>query len=511
MRNSAQALAASAGQVATIPLEGADFEALRRIIYELAGIHLRDEKTALVANRLARRIRARGLSTFGEYVAFVRSDTSGDEARELINCITTNKTSFFRESHHFDFLGRVMVPELVERARRTGQRKIRIWSSACSTGPEPWTIALVLREALGSLAGWDIRILASDLDTNVLQTAEQAIYDHGELADVPDAMLRSGFDKLPDGRFRVVAPLRELVSFRRINLIERPWPIRTKFDAVFCRNVAIYFDRPTQQGLFEALTSLLEPTGYLFSGHSENLHWLSHILEPLGHTIHRPTGGAAAKPRMPSLAKAPQATSKTPPRHPPEADPEPALTPNPAAEIAITAGGLHASSKGEVIRTLLGSCVAVCLYDPVARIGGMNHFMLPDGESSDKNPAAFGVHAIELLVNAMMKLGGDRRRFVAKVFGASELPGRNASVGVATRNAAFSIEFLESDGIKVVAQKLGGARPLSVRFDTESGRALVREVDNSSAAARVDASHVTTLEKSRRRVDDDITFFGAST
>ncbi|AKU94042.1 Chemotaxis protein methyltransferase CheR [Labilithrix luteola] len=498
MRNSAQALVTSAGTIATIPLEGADFDALRLIIYDLAGIHLRDEKKALVANRLARRIRARGLSTFGEYVAFVRNDSSGDEARELINCITTNKTSFFREPHHFDFLARVMVPEIVERARRTGQRKIRIWSAACSTGPEPWTIALVLREALGSFAGWDIRILASDLDTNVLRTAEEAAYDPRELDEVPEAMLRSGFERCADGRLRVVAPLRELVSFRRINLIERPWPIRTKFDAVFCRNVAIYFDRPTQQGLFEALTSLLEPTGYLFSGHSENLHWLTHILEPLGHTIHRPTGAAAAKPRLASLAKA---TAPEPPAP---------FVPNPAAEVAITAGGLHASAKGEVVRTLLGSCVAVCLYDPVARIGGMNHFMLPDGESSERNPAAFGVHAIELLVNAMMKLGGDRRRFVAKVFGASELPGRNASVGVATRNAAFSIEFLESDGIKVVAQKLGGTKPLSVRFETDSGRVLVREVENSSAAARVDASHVSTLEKTRRHVEEDITFFGAS-
>ncbi len=247
MKNSAQALATSAGQVATIPLEGRVRARLARHLrarrHPPARRRRRSSRIVLLGGSV-RAVSPRSASTsrsFAMTEAATKHASSSTASRRT-------RLSFFRGSHHFDFLGRVMVPELVERARRTGQRKIRIWSAACSTGPAPWTIALVLREALGSLAGWDIRILASDLDTNVLQAAEQTIYDHGELADVPDTMIRSGFES---SRMVASAWSRRCVSSSPSGASissNSPWPIRTKFNAVFGRNVAIYFESTDATG-----------------------------------------------------------------------------------------------------------------------------------------------------------------------------------------------------------------------------------------------------------------------
>ena len=483
------------------------------MIYELVGIHLSDEKESLVFGRLAKRLRANGLSTFKQYVDFVRADTTGAEARALVNSITTNKTSFFREPHHFDLLTKTVIPALVARSRKEGQKRIRIWSAGCSTGQETWSIAMVVRAALGSLSGWDVRILASDIDTDVLATAERGTYAEHEIADVPSALRQSGFEPVGDGRFGVVEQLRQIVTFRQLNLVQPPWPIRTKFDAIFCRNVAIYFDRPTQERLFRALANLLADDGYLFAGHSENLHWLSEVLSSVGGTVHRlargegagtsarrtqSPGGKVRHSRAPATgarhSRRPAAGARRSHR-PAErarhsdapAPPKVRSAPPKGKDHPIVAGGLHASAEGDVIRTLLGSCVAVCLYDPDARVGGMNHFMLPDGHNADRELAAFGVHAMELLINAMMKRGGDRRRFVAKVFGASTLRAEGPGfAAVAPRNAKFALEFLADEEIPVAAQKLGGRSALSVRFDTATGRALVREVDEPMEVARTE-------------------------
>lgn len=439
-------------------LDDAEFHALRRMIQELSGIQLDERKRTLVTGRLTKRLRAHQLHSFAEYIEYVRADSSGDESRHLINCITTNKTSFFRESHHFDFLERTVAPALIERARQTGRKRIRIWSAGCSTGEEPWSIALVLRKIFGASPDWDIRILASDLDTDVLARASEGVYDEGVLADVPQELCTSGLEFLGDGRFSVGNWLRERVVFRQINLVARPWPVRARFDLIFCRNVAIYFDRPTQEALFRDLAGKLEDTGYLLSGHSENLQRLSDMLVPLGQTVH-------------ALRHARNTVAATPP----------APTASQPGEVAISAGELHASARGETIRTLLGSCVSVCLHDPVARVGGMNHFMLPDGASPTRSTASFGVNAMELLIEAVTKLGADRSRLIAKVFGASTLQGTAAGRAVSEQNAAFARECLADKRIPVVAEKLGDSLPLLVRFDSATGRVLVRTIASTEA------------------------------
>ena len=470
------------------------FRQLRLLIRELTGIQLSDAKHALVASRLQRRLRTLGLRSFSSYLALVRDDPSGAEKREMVNAITTNKTSFFREPHHFDFLMRTIVPEIVARAEAGGPKRIRIWSSACSSGQEPWSIAIALQHSLGLRKDWDIRILASDLDTEMLRMAEEATYSAEAIAGVPVAYRKAAFVELDHGLYGVAPELRRLVAFRRINLIERPWPIRVQFDAVFCRNVAIYFDRETQKPLFEELARTVAPTGYFFSGHSENLHWLSDTFSTVGNTIHTLTGSRGARGSKAPRARV--AVSRPSLRVP--------VAPAPR-QLSIRAGGIAASAEHSVIRTLLGSCVAACLYDPGLRIGGMNHFMLPDGDSEARIPACFGIHAMELVINKMMRLGAARERLVAKVFGASEL--RDHST-IARNNADFAVSFLEAEGIPIVARKLGSKLPLSVFFDTYTGGARVKSVGEVKQVEREEVAHLARISKSGTRIAEDITIFG---
>lgn len=443
-----------------------DFDALRTLIFDLSGISLSDAKQALVAGRIRPRMRALGLESFHEYVELVSSRNGSSEHEELVSCITTNKTSFFRESHHFDFLREQII------AHR-GPRKLRLWSAACSTGEEPWSIAMTVADAVGSLAGWDIKILASDLDRKVLATAERAVYSEESLAEIP-AALRA---KYWEGN-RVGPALRSLVTFRPMNLVApQTWSFRAKFDVIFCRNVAIYFDRETQETLFSSLASVLAPHGHLMSGHSENLHWLSHVLRPAGNTIH--------------------VHANTPKASPTEV----------TREVAIQVGGIHASAKDIRIRTTLGSCVAVCLFDPVARVGGMNHFLLPDGQSGVRGPTNFGVHAMEVLVNSVLKLGGQRARLQAKVFGGADL-GTSTRVSVGHRNSEFAISYLAEESIPVVAQKLGGSTGMMVAFDTASGRALVKSLERSPTLSREESDYVESLRAKNKTEVEDIVFFG---
>lgn len=264
-----------------------DFQHVRQIINRIAGISLADGKRELVYSRLSRRLRYLGLSRFEDYCQLLETDESNAELGEFVNALTTNLTSFFRESHHFDFLAKELLPALI-RERNASDRRIRIWSAGCSTGEEPYSIAMVLRETLPT-AGWDVKILATDLDSNVLATAERGVYEESRVKDISEIRLRRWFQKgrgEQSGLVRVVPMLRELITFRRLNLME-DWPMRGPFDIVFCRNVVIYFDKPTQRVLFERFADQLIDQGYLFVGHSESLFKVTDRFVPLGKTIYQ--------------------------------------------------------------------------------------------------------------------------------------------------------------------------------------------------------------------------------
>ncbi|MBZ5608417.1 MAG: protein-glutamate O-methyltransferase [Acidobacteriia bacterium] len=281
-----------AGEIA--PLSVAEFRGFRDLILDEAGIYLKDSKRSLVESRLGRRLRSLGIESYGEYFQYVtRQPAASAERREMINCITTNKTDFFRENHHFEFVRDRLIPQARARAAAGESRKLRIWSAGCSTGEEPYSIAMTICEALGTDRSWDVRILASDVDTEVLAAAEQGIYDGERLERVPETVVRRHFLRnLDRSAFQVKEDLKSMIRFRRINLVEPAWPIRASFDAIFCRNVIIYFNQATQQRLFERLTGYLKPSGYLMVGHSENLQWLNAMLELVQSTIYRLRDGA---------------------------------------------------------------------------------------------------------------------------------------------------------------------------------------------------------------------------
>ena len=300
-----------------------EFNVFRTLIHRETGIWLRDGKQAMLASRLSRRLRHHGMSDFASYFAYVeQARDHGEELGELINCVTTNKTSFFREVHHFEFLADTLVPAARTAALRGEPRSIRIWSAACSTGEEPYSIAIALLEALGSgysLRGvsgsppaaprsgsWDIEVVASDIDTAVLETAGHGVYGEASLESVPAAMqnkyfLRGKGNML--GRVRLKPDVSSLVKFQRINLMDSSWPVDSKFDAIFFRNALIYFNRETQELFLRKMLRHLRPGGYLLLGHSEHVPWLHDVVLPLNRTIYqlRPGGG---QPRTVSASKA---------------------------------------------------------------------------------------------------------------------------------------------------------------------------------------------------------------
>lgn len=253
-----------------------DFERVRRLIHEYAGISLSEHKRNMVYNRLVRRLRTCGHSAFGRYLDVVQADRS-PEREAFVNALTTNLTAFFREPHHFELLAaRAREP------RRPDGAPLRVWSSACSTGEEPWSIAMVLREA-----GCDGQILATDIDSDVLATAQEGVYTAERAASLPAERLRRHFLRgmgSNDGLMRIRPELRSMLRFAQFNLQAATWP-RAQFDVIFCRNVVIYFDREAQQRLAERLSRALTPGGLLLVGHAESF--------PASHPAFRSCGRTA--------------------------------------------------------------------------------------------------------------------------------------------------------------------------------------------------------------------------
>jgi chemotaxis protein methyltransferase CheR len=261
-----------------------EFQRFRTLIYDESGISLSEGKKSLLTSRLSKRLRDLDLATFSDYYAKVVEDQTREEFTQLLDLISTNKTDFFREPKHFDFLRERILPEL------NTIKRIQIWSSACSTGEEPYTIAMTLYEGVEDPERWDFKILASDLSTRVLAKAAAGTYDEDRFRDVPPGVLQRHFlrgrgDQA--GRFKVKPHLAGAITFRRLNLMDDRFPIKNPLDLIFCRNVMIYFDRPTQETLVNKFHHYLKPGGYLFIGHSESLQWVKHPFESLAPTIYQ--------------------------------------------------------------------------------------------------------------------------------------------------------------------------------------------------------------------------------
>ena len=245
-----------------------DFKTIAQILHSHAGIALAEGKAALVYSRLAKRLRALGLRSFRDYCALIQDAKEVDERQAMMAALTTNVTRFFREPHHFDHLREQLMPKLAEHAKRGG--RVRLWSAASSSGQEPYPMAIAVLAALPEAADLDVKILATDIDPNMIAEGRAGIYREDAVAPVPLDLRRRWFKKAGEGRWEVADELRELVSFRELNLIG-DWPMKGRFDVIFCRNVVIYFDEPTQERIWSRFAPLLNPGGTLYIGHSERV------------------------------------------------------------------------------------------------------------------------------------------------------------------------------------------------------------------------------------------------
>ena len=262
-----------------------DFVFLRDVVMEHSGITLGEQKRQLVYGRLTRRLRQLGMRSFADYCGHVERHLE-EELGELINAITTNLTSFFRENHHFEHLAAHALPDIMK--RNAGARRLRLWSSASSTGEEPYSIAMTVAETLGS-SSWDARILATDIDSQVIAKAQTGVYADERITDIPTARQRRWFRRgtgANSSKVKVNEDLQALIAFRQLNLL-KDWPMRGPFDIIFCRNVVIYFDKDTQRRLFDRFAGILVPNGYLYVGHSESLHQISDRFKLIGKTIYQ--------------------------------------------------------------------------------------------------------------------------------------------------------------------------------------------------------------------------------
>ena len=266
----------------SIELNEKHFKKVSQLVYRFSGIKLRAGKEALVRARLMKRLRALGMGSFEEYFKYIESDKRGEELSCMIDVMTTNKTSFFREAGHFNYLREKILPELKD-------QRLRFWSAACSSGEEPFSLAILLMENVPQIKSRDVRILATDISTEMLNKAHRAVYEERTLRDIPRPLLQKYFvrvQKQPHRAYQVKDNISSMVQLAWLNLMDS-WPMKGPFNVIFCRNVMIYFDSPTQQNLINRFWELLEPGGYLFVGHSESLSTISHKFQYMRPATYR--------------------------------------------------------------------------------------------------------------------------------------------------------------------------------------------------------------------------------
>ncbi len=264
----------------TYALSNKEFELFRGLIYKTSGINLTGSKKELVKARLSKRLTKTGIGTFEQYYKFVtRHDKNGEELVHLLDSISTNKTDFFREGKHFDFLNTKLLPDLIQKKEKVKNKTIRVWCAASSSGEEPYTLAITILNHINPNNGWNIKILATDISTKILQKAIKGIYTKDSLKGISPAIVSAHFKRVVINKsncLQVKDHLKKIITFRRFNLMTPNFPFRNPFDFIFCRNVMIYFDTETQHKLILKFYNCLPKDGYLFIGHSETLARKTH-------------------------------------------------------------------------------------------------------------------------------------------------------------------------------------------------------------------------------------------
>jgi chemotaxis protein methyltransferase CheR len=278
-------------QTGTEPLSRVEFKLFQDLIHREAGIFLAETKKALLVGRLSRRLRELGLTSFGEYHRYITKEDPAERVR-MLDCVSTNETQFFREPRQFDFIREQVIPEWRSAADAGARpRRIRVWSAACSTGEEPYSLAMTLLGQLPGEDGWQVEIVASDLSTRVLDVARRAVWPVESANEIPEAYLKRYMLRgtgTQAGKMKAGPEIRSAIRFERINLNAQSYPVTGRFDLILCRNVLIYFDIPSKTRICRQLLRHLEPNGYFFLGHAEALMDMAGEVERAGPTIYRP-------------------------------------------------------------------------------------------------------------------------------------------------------------------------------------------------------------------------------
>jgi chemotaxis protein methyltransferase CheR len=265
-----------------------EYKKIRDLVYRSFGINLTDQKRALIVGRLNKVLRELDFSTFSEYYDYVTGDQSGKALSTLVDRISTNHTFFWRESDHFEYFSDVTMPEIIKRAEQHRDFDLRIWIAGCSSGEESYLVSMLIREALGSQIGrWKVGVLATDISVPALEKAMRGVYTAENVAHLPAGLRNRYMRKLSDGSFEVLDEIKRMVTHRRLNLMRTDLPFKKTFQCVFCRNVMIYFDRPTRDALVERMHKYMDPDSYLFIGHSETLGRNNSLFEYVKPALYR--------------------------------------------------------------------------------------------------------------------------------------------------------------------------------------------------------------------------------
>lgn len=446
-------------KIVSDPMSDRTFARFSRFIHTELGIKMPDSKKTMLQARLQKRLWKLGMGSFDEYCDYLFShEGMENELHHMIDVVTTNKTEFFREAKHFDYLVERVLPELI---KRKGLRDpYMLWCAGCSTGEEPYSLAMTLNEFAEKNSGFHFFILATDISTKVLEHAKLGIYEEERIESIPQLfrqkyLLRSR--EKDKGLVRISPDLRNYVRFRRLNFMDSNFGLRELMDIVFCRNVIIYFDRSTQEAVLGRICSYLQPGGYLFTGHSETLNGMNLPLVPVAHTVYRHLNRNEQAPKdLPIVYLKP-------------------------AEIYVT-------DKPTVVRTVLGSCLAVTMYNPRLGIAAVCHALLPTPDTQEAesrqplNRYRYVDSVIPEMVAKMREHGSTPDEIEVKMFGGADLLSsaeeRKTNRPVGKLNVATALRVLEQAGLRVSVSDVGGTFGRKIFFYTHSGEVLLKRLQS---------------------------------
>lgn len=445
-------------KVISEPMSEKTFYRFSQFIQNELGIKMPDTKKTMLQARLQKRLWKLEMSSFDDYCDYLFSHEGMErELQHMINVVTTNKTEFFREPKHYEYLAEQALPNLLRHHDPT--EMFTVWCAGCSTGEEPYSLAMVLQEFAERHTDFQFLILATDISSRVLEQARLGIYDEDRIESVPMAfrkkyLLRSKSNT--KGLVRVVPELRARIRFRRLNFMDRNFGLREHMDIVFCRNVIIYFDRPTQESVLSRICSYLKPGGYLFTGHSETLNGMRLPLTPVSHTVYR-----HVEPSENQEKELPMFYLKP-------------------AELYIT-------DKPCVVRTVLGSCLAITLFHQQRHLAAICHALLPEPDLHDAETGA-AIKAskyVKLVIPEMLaklrEYGIEPQELEVKMFGGADMLRSGADIGtrkpqIGRLNVLKARALLDAQGLSIRVTDVGGNQGRKIFFYTHTGEVLLKRL-----------------------------------